>query len=156
MSERFERLYRAHVAAVLRFARSCAGRREIAEDITSDVFLALYRNLDRLDDEQLEGWLITVARNRARDYWRHDMAEHRFLETVHQRAAVDPVEPGPSLFDSPVLKSVHRVCLHLRYVEGMTRTEIAAATGLSQTQVKGHLEYALHLLREDASGGKRQ
>jgi DNA-directed RNA polymerase specialized sigma24 family protein len=30
----------------------------------------------------------------------------------------------------------------------MTRAEVAAATGLSETQVKGHLQYALSLLRK--------
>jgi RNA polymerase sigma-70 factor (ECF subfamily) len=36
----------------------------------------------------------------------------------------------------------------LRYVYGMTRAEIARQTGLSETQVKGHLQYALTLLRK--------
>ncbi len=46
------------------------------------------------------------------------------------------------------LKPVHRTCLMLRYVYGMTRAEIADKTGLSETQVKGHLQYGLKLLRE--------
>ena len=36
---------------------------------------------------------------------------------------------------SPGLKPVHRLCVMLRYVSGMTRAEIAAETGLSETQV---------------------
>ena len=36
----------------------------------------------------------------------------------------------------------------LRYVHGMTRAEIAGTTGLSEMQVKGHLQYALTLLRK--------
>jgi RNA polymerase sigma-70 factor (ECF subfamily) len=35
----------------------------------------------------------------------------------------------------------------LRYVYGMTRAEIAEETGLNEMQVKGHLQYALELLR---------
>ena len=46
------------------------------------------------------------------------------------------------------LKSVHRLCVMLRYVYGMTRAEIAAETGLTDMQVKGHLQYALSLLRK--------
>jgi RNA polymerase sigma-70 factor (ECF subfamily) len=46
------------------------------------------------------------------------------------------------------LKPVHRTCVMLRYVYGMTRAEIATETGLSETQVKGHLQYALELLRK--------
>jgi RNA polymerase sigma-70 factor (ECF subfamily) len=45
----FDRLYEAHVAAVFRHALKCVGRRDVAEDITSEVFLTLYRRLDSLD-----------------------------------------------------------------------------------------------------------
>ncbi len=40
----------------------------------------------------------------------------------------------------------------LRYVYGMTRVEIAEALSLSETQVKGHLQYALTLLRKTPGG----
>jgi DNA-directed RNA polymerase specialized sigma24 family protein len=36
----------------------------------------------------------------------------------------------------------------LRYVHGMTRAEIASRVGLSESQVKGYLQYALVLLRK--------
>ncbi|MGR9889480.1 sigma factor-like helix-turn-helix DNA-binding protein [Escherichia coli] len=36
----------------------------------------------------------------------------------------------------------------LRYGYGMTRAEIASRTGLTETQVKGYLQYALTLLRK--------
>ena len=39
----FEALYRQHVQAVFRFALSVAGQREVAEDLTSEAFLALHR-----------------------------------------------------------------------------------------------------------------
>ena len=44
----FEDLYRRHVQAVFRFAWRVTGDRETAEDITSEAFLALYRNLDSI------------------------------------------------------------------------------------------------------------
>src|SRR4029434_7259479 len=61
--KRFEDLYHQHVGAVFRFAMSIAGRSETAEDLTSEAFLALYRNLDSIDDTRLPGWLLTVVRN---------------------------------------------------------------------------------------------
>jgi DNA-directed RNA polymerase specialized sigma24 family protein len=36
----------------------------------------------------------------------------------------------------------------LRYVHGSSRSEIASQLALSETQVKGHLQYALALLRK--------
>ena len=53
-----------------------------------------------------------------------------------------------SLLRTAGLKPVHRVCLILRYVYGMERGEIARETGLSEVQVKGHLQYGRHLLRK--------
>ena len=47
------------------------------------------------------------------------------------------------------LKPVHRACLILRYVHGMTRAEIAGRLGLTDNQVKGHLQYSLTILRRD-------
>jgi RNA polymerase sigma factor (sigma-70 family) len=63
----FEDLYRRHVQAVFRFALSITGDKETAEDITSEAFVALYKNLASIDESLLPGWLLTVARNRARD-----------------------------------------------------------------------------------------
>ena len=40
----------------------------------------------------------------------------------------------------------------LRYSYGMTRAEIAQQLGLSETQVRGHLQYALTLLRKAHAG----
>jgi RNA polymerase sigma-70 factor (ECF subfamily) len=144
----FEDLYRRHVQAVFRFALSVAGDRETAEDITSESFLALHRNLSTIDESQLPGWLLTVARNRARDLWRRRAVEQRYVGQLREAppAAPEPLETW--LLECGDLKPIHRTCLMLRYVYGMTRTEIAGKTGLSETQVKGHLQYGLKLLRQ--------
>jgi RNA polymerase sigma factor (sigma-70 family) len=74
----FEDVYRRHVQAVYRFALSVTGKKETAEDLTSEAFLALYRNFGRIDEAQLPGWLLTVVRNRARDLWRRQAVEQRY------------------------------------------------------------------------------
>src|SRR5688500_4969808 len=149
----FEELYRQHVQAVFRFALSVAGKREVAEDLTSEAFLALHRNLEAIDQAQLPGWLLTVVRNRARDWWRRQVVERRYAEQF--ATASEPEAPPVELWilDSGDLKPVHRTCLILRYVQGMTRAEIAAKIGLTEIQVKGHLQYALALLRKAHGAG---
>src|SRR4051812_39253766 len=143
----FEDVYRQHVLAVYRYAMSVAGKKETAEDLTSEAFLALYRNFDAIDQEQLPGWLLTVVRNRARDMWRHQAIEQRY----NAELAAGPTAAAPALeqwiLDSAELKPIHRTCIMLRYVHGMTRAEIASRTGLNESQVKGLLQYALSLLR---------
>ena len=144
----FEEVYRQHVQAVFRFAMSVVGRRELAEDLTSEAFLALWRNFDGIDHSQLPGWLIAVVRNRARDWWRHQQVEQRHLEHAMEPPASEAPPLEHWILDSADLKPVHRTCLMLRYVHGMTRAEIAAKLSLSETQVKGYLQYALSILRK--------
>jgi RNA polymerase sigma-70 factor (ECF subfamily) len=150
----FDELYREHLQAVFRFALRCVSNRSLAEDLTSEAFLALYRNLERIDASLLPGWLFAVVRNRARDHWRRQVVEQRYAERA---AEPQPTEAPPLerwLLESGNLKPVHRTCLMLRYVYGMTRVEIASKTGLSEMQVKGHLQYALELLRKTFKQGE--
>jgi RNA polymerase sigma-70 factor (ECF subfamily) len=148
MMEKFEELYRQHVQAVFRFALHCVGRRDVAEDLTAEAFLALYQNLDAIDVAQLPGWLITVTRNRARDFWRRRSVEQKYAVAAPDPPAASEPALDSWLLESDELKPVHRLCLTLRYVHGMTRTEIAEKSGLTEMQVKGHLQYALQLLRK--------
>jgi RNA polymerase sigma-70 factor (ECF subfamily) len=152
----FEDLYREHVQAVFRFAMSLTGRKESAEDLTSEAFLALYRNLDSIDESRLPGWLLTVVRNRAHDIWRHQEVEQRYTDQVTPAVAVEPPELERWIADNADLKPVHRACIMLRYVHGMARREIAEAMGLTETQVKGHLQYGLSLLRKAYNKGPAQ
>ena len=149
--DEFEEIYRQHFGAVFRFAVHCVGRRELAEDLTSEAFLELYRNWAKVDPSQLPAWLITVVKNRAIDHWRRASREES-----------SPLPPGAShtafdmqlenfLEENKALKSIHRTCLILRYVHGMSREEIAAKLSLTGNQVKSYLQYGLQLLREELS-----
>src|SRR5215471_6733832 len=89
---KFEELYRTHVHAVFRFAMSVVGDRATAEDLTSEAFLALRRNLDTIDESLLPGWLLTVVRNRARDLWRRKSVETRALDDL---ATLAPAAAAP-------------------------------------------------------------
>ena len=145
----FDDLYAKYAAAVFRHAFKCVGRREVAEDITSEVFLSLYRKRSSIDESRLPGWLFAVAKNRAVDYWRRSDVEERYLRQLPPAEA--PVEPTVDLRlpETKALKPVHRACLILRYVHELDRATIASRLGLTENQVKGHLQYALTILRRE-------
>lgn len=152
-----EAAYRLHATAVFRFAMRCVSRRDLAEDLTSEAFLALHRNLDRVELDQLPSWLFRVVKNRAIDYWRREKVERRYaerpeLQVVEAAAPEPPPQVPPPLLESRALKPIHRLCLTLRYVQGLSRAEVAARLGLSETQVKGHIQYARELLRRELEG----
>ena len=131
----------ACVDAVLRYTTRCVGRlRDVAEDITSEVFLTLHRNLGGIDVTQLPG-LAVCGRPQPR---RGPLlgAGARGAALSGDAAAAETTWTPPLemwLRESKALKPVHRACLILRYVHGMERVEIAGRLGLSEMQVKGHL-----------------
>jgi len=144
----FEEIYHRYGDSVFRFTCRLVGQRAVAEDITADVFLTLYQRIDDIDVAQLPGWLFTVARHRAMDYWRRAAVERRYLSAlVVPESQPSPDATSADLFEHPALKPVHRLCLRLRYAYGMSVAEVASSTGLSQMQVKGYLQYARELLR---------
>jgi RNA polymerase sigma-70 factor (ECF subfamily) len=131
-------------------AARVVGRRDVAEEITADAFLELYKQFERIDLERLPGWLLTVVKNRGIDYWRRQQTERLLMQDVPPAAGPgDPIPPRGNLFAHPALKPIHRVCLVLRYQHGLTREEIGQRLGLTDTQVRGHLQYALTLLRKN-------
>jgi RNA polymerase sigma-70 factor (ECF subfamily) len=146
----FDELYREHAAAIFRFCLRAVSRREVAEELTSEVFLALHQGWAGLTADQMPAWLFTVAKRRAADYWRRRYVEERWEAEFQEESLW--TEPEHSLAEllerCTALKAVHRVCLTLRFGQGMSRAEIAKATQLSELQVKGHLQYSLQLLRE--------
>src|SRR5215469_15957300 len=151
-----EKIYQTHVHAVMRYALRTVGNRSLAEDLTSEAFLGLYRNLDAIEPARLPAWLFTVVRNRAVDYWRKQAVEKSFAEEL--RPSETAPETGMNveawLLSEPRLKPIHRVCLILHFVHGMTRAEIGQRLELSEVKVKGHLQYSLQLLRKAWSAAK--
>lgn len=154
---RIEGLYEKYADMVFRYCLRQLGRRDLAEDITSEVFLVLHQKLEQVQDHQLPAWLFTVAKNKAVDYWRHEAVATRYEKS--QSEPPESPEQGLSfealLQQHKALKPVHRMCLILRYVHDLNRTEIAEQTGLSETQIKGHLQYALKLLRQSFNNAER-
>ncbi len=147
--ESVESAYRRHFASVFRFALSVAGRHDVAEDLTAEAFLELHRHADTIRMEQLPAWLFVVVRNRARDLWRHQLVEQRYaLWMTETKATSAPPATTPHWLSDNSLKPVQRVCLELHYVWGYTVSEIASRLGLSDGQVKGHLQRALRHLRD--------
>lgn len=147
----FEDAYAREAGAVLRFAWRLVGRRDIAEELAAEAFLSLHQHWSSVEPAQRPGWLFAVVRNKAIDYWRRRAVEERFAQTLPREPAVPPdtmpVDLG--LIEHRSLKPVHRLCLRLRYGHGMTLAEVARASGLSETQVKGHLQYARQILRRE-------
>src|SRR5216110_3254567 len=64
----FDEVFTLHHRAVFRTAYALVRDSALAEDVTQEVFLRLYRNLDRTPGEELlRAWLLRVTLNVARN-----------------------------------------------------------------------------------------
>src|SRR6267143_7015255 len=64
----FDEAFTLHHRAVFRTARAVVRDSALAEDVTQEVFLRLYRNLDSTPGEELlKAWLLRVTLNVARN-----------------------------------------------------------------------------------------
>ena len=107
----FEEIYRRYGDSLFRFTSRLVGQRAVAEEITADVFLTLYERIDDIDVAQLPGWLFTVARHRAMDYWRRAEVERRYLSALAPpESQLSPDATSADLFDHRALKPVKEPC----------------------------------------------
>jgi RNA polymerase sigma-70 factor (ECF subfamily) len=135
------------------------GDRDEARDLAQDVFVRVYRNLDRYRPGTFEGWLYRITKN-------------LFLDRLRRRARVrmEPLpdeewrqprdgEPGPAeLLEEDVLSSDLEVALQrlpatfrtavvLCDVQGLTYEEIVAATGWPMGTVRSRIHRGRKALR---------
>src|SRR4029078_13356173 len=130
-----------------------------AEEITQDVFMRCWRNLDRYQPSQgsLASWLLSINHNRAIDELRSrrgkDARREISDDELQPRAAIDPG------FDEALLRGEIRQALLLRpsaqrdvigvlFWNGLTRREIAERLRLPLGTVHTRLRLGMEKLRE--------
>jgi len=159
----FHALVERHRAMVYRLAYQFAGNHYDAEDIAQDVFIKVFRSLDRFRyDAQLTSWLYRIVMNACIDHKRrHAPAGWApFTEDAELRMANTPEEgPGPEeqayggqlgeVLQAEIarLPPGQRVVFTMRHHEGLKLSEIADALGLADGTVKRQLHAAVHRLR---------
>ena len=160
----FQALVERHRSMVYRVAYQFAGNHHDAEDIAQDVFIKVYRSLDRFrQDAQLTSWMYRIVMNACIDHRRRQRSAIAapFGDDAEQRMLNTPEEtPGPEdrayagelgqVLESEIgrLPSGQRVVFVMRHHQGMKLCEIADALGLAEGTVKRQLHAAVHRLRQ--------
>ena len=115
------------------YVLSRCGQQALAEDLTSETFLAAVDAVRREDPPPMStAWLVGVARHKLVDHWRRQGREERGLNAL---AANDPEDEDPwderidALRAQAVLDALaphHRAALTLRYLDDLSVPEVAA------------------------------
>ena len=146
----FELLMRQHERLVLATALRLTGSMEDARDVGQEVFLKLYRNLDKVRASQaISSWLYRVTVNTCYDLRRGRRPEMP-VEDVASFAADD--DPHRELAEGErrralelslrMLPEKERAALVLRDLEGLSTEEVARALGSSEATVRSQISKA--------------
>ena len=131
-------LYDRAVGEVYGYLHTRCRNREIAEDVTAEVFMAAVEAVRRDAVAKLStGWLIGIARHKLVDHWRRRERDSRRIRAV----ADDPIgrrddDPWDVHLDVLAARDTleqladpHRAALTLRYLDGLPVPAVADVLG---------------------------
>ena len=142
----FDEAFSLHHRTVFRAARSVVQDCGLAEDVTQEVFIRLYKNMHTIaDTDMLRPWLIRVALNLAKNTVRGNIRantrdDNYVKETVEnsvfsvetefeQQSEVNEINRALNKIKEPL-----RSCLVLKQ-QGLSYREIAESLSLNETSI---------------------
>ncbi len=161
----FRTILDRHGDAAFSLAYRICGARPLAEDVTQEALLTLWRTARRYDPARgsVRGWILTIARSRAIDALRargrqprtaleEEGAGHQRLEAPERTdaEALLRVERGGIQAALGGLPDEQRQAIELAYFGGFSQSEIAAMLQEPLGTIKGRMRLGLHKLREQS------
>lgn len=157
----FGELYQRSYERIYNYVRYRVSDRETAEDLTAQVFEQLLLHIGEYDAEKapFDAWLFGFARNMVN---RHHRAQQRrrwlSLDAIRglrdkgkevEEMVIQSENKTRMLEALKSLNGRQRDLLGLKFGAGMNNRQIAALTGLSESNVGVILYRAIHHLREE-------
>jgi len=151
----FTELFRRHGRKVFMSCYAFLRNASQAEEVSQEVFLQAYRNLNSFGSGNVLAWLLKIARNRCIDRWRSRSPEVSYDDVSVETAGAPSKDIVGSLMhiallqlerEFPGLPERQRECLKLR-AEGYSYEETAAQIGCSPDEVRSHLQNGRRTLR---------
>lgn len=142
----FDEAFSLHHRTVFRTARSVVHDCGLAEDVTQEVFIRLYKHMDTITDaDMLRPWLIRVALNVARNTLRGNIRANTRDENYVKETAENNVFSVETHYEEQAgvneinralnkVKEPLRSCLILKQ-QGLSYREIAESLSLNETSI---------------------
>ena len=148
-------VYDQYASFVYGLARRVIGDARAAEDVTQEVFVALWERPEAFDCDRgsLRTWLATLAHRRAVDYVRREEARRRRTQRDAARRATsvpDVEELASAILTAEQVRSAvealppeQREAIELAYFGGRTYREVAVELGIPEGTAKSRLRLGL-------------
>jgi RNA polymerase sigma-70 factor (ECF subfamily) len=154
----FTQIVRRHHEDMVRVSFVVAGDYDVAEEATAAAWPIVWRRLGSLrEPERLRPWLCSVAANEARQIIRRRSrrsVREIAIDTEASRTTThtDPAGRSDDIDLANALAGLDpddRALLALRYVAGLSATELARALGISPSGTRARLARLLARLRKE-------
>lgn len=166
-SDALEALYDRYASTVLGICLKVVGDRALAEDLLQETFWRVWKSAETYQSERgtFPSWLFRIARNLAIDAYRRQSVRPQALQ---REEGSDPIleevpDPDMDVADQAqsilrnrqvrkalaALPQVQRQVIEMAYFYGMTRQEIAEATGEALGTIHTRARLGLQKLREE-------
>ena len=162
----FEALYDRYGDLVYSVCLRVVGDTYIAEDVTQDVFVRVWRRPEQFDLRRgkFVTWLLSVARNRSIDHRRSQSRRMRH-EALPSLDEEEDVLPSEDARDDPALQTVladeraavrkalevlppeQKLAIQLAYFGGLTQQEVANKLGQPLGTVKTRIRLGMQKMR---------
>lgn len=149
----WEAQLREHLPALERFVKFRVSNLHDAEDIVQETCAAAAQNRQTLrSPDAFKGWLLAIARNKCRDYYRKKAADPEIsfssLPCPPRGRGVSSREDSPVLSTLRKLRAQDRQMLFLFYFQEWPQARIADRLGIPLGTVKSRLHYARESFRK--------
>ncbi|MFY0545120.1 sigma-70 family RNA polymerase sigma factor [Brevibacillus sp. H7] len=154
----FEQIMRTYGTRILRLVTFFVKDRVLAEDITQDVFVKVYRNLPQFRGEShIQTWIYRIAVNECKGYLRSWSFRNMFprsqvdtdgFDSVEQ-VVLEHAERDQLVQEVLKLPTTYRQVIALHYYADLRIEEIARVLGVTEGTVRTRLHRARQKLKQN-------
>jgi len=152
-------LISAYSKSVYNIALNFFAERDIASDVTQEIFIKLYHNLDKYKEEKsFTSWVFAVSRNYCIDYWRKNRKYLDNSQELNENIGSGQPSPEESLIRESEIEVLRkkiarlepdlRLTLILRDIHDLSYQEIAERFCIPEGTVKSRINRARLKLAE--------
>lgn len=156
--DRFRQFYELHFPKIFRFVFfRVGGSRELAEDLTSEIFLKAFNAFDRYDEARSQSsWIFTIARNHLANHYRsagREVTDENFeslpvaADDLEERVAQNE-EEARIIRALGQLRPKDAVLIRMKYLDGFSYEEMAASLNRERGALKVATFRAMEELRK--------
>ena len=160
----YEMLYDRYSSAGMGLALKITGDQSLAEEVMQETFWRIWRKADLFQNQRgaFTSWFFGITRNLSIDMLRRQSTQGQPADRAEQLIEQAP-DPSPGVPETVWSRSKHeqmraavetlpkeqRYVIEMAYFRGMTRQEIASATGEPLGTIHTRARLALQKLREE-------